>query len=50
MFVMFVILKGEEDMPSDHIGYDMIAIEQVISTLMNYIHPTFLLNVLMEDL
>ena len=44
------ISKGEEDMPSDHVGYGIMDVEQVMSTLMNFIYPTFLSKVLMEDL
>ena len=46
----FKISKGEEDMPSDHVGYGMMKVEQVMSTLMIFFYPTFLSKVLMEDL
>ena len=37
-------------MPSDHVGYDMVAVEHAVSTLMNVIYPLSLLTALMEDL
>ena len=46
----FKILKGEEDMPSDHVGDEALAAEQAVSTLINFIYPTSLLTVLMEVL
>ena len=44
------ILKGEEDMPSDHVGDEALAVEQAVSTLINFIYPTSLSTVLMEVL
>ena len=32
-------------MPGDHVGYEALAVEQAVSTLINFISPTSLLTV-----